>query len=167
MEQYFSAGLAPSTRRAYEAGHKRYLEFCKQFHYQPTPTSEQLLCKFTTFLAINDLSATTIKVYLSAVRQLHLARGHNPPDTSEMPRLQQVIRGIRISQAQQPHRTQRQRLPITPTILSDIYGQWQKQPLSKDRIMLWAAFTTCFYGFMRSGEICAKDPEQFNPSPPT
>lgn len=30
--------------------------------------------------------------------------------------------------------------------------------------MLWAAFTTCFYGFMRSGEICAKNPRQFNPS---
>ena len=30
--------------------------------------------------------------------------------------------------------------------------------------MLWAAFTTCFYGFMRSGEICTKNPEQFNPS---
>ena len=164
MEQYFSAGIAPSTRRVYEAGQKKYLHFCEQLHHQPIPTSEQLLCKFTTFLAINDISAATIKVYLSAVRQLQLSRGQNPPDISEMPRLQQVMRGIKISQAGQAHKTPQQRLPITPTILEDIHTQWKKQPLSKDRIMLWAAFTTCFYGFMRSGEICTKNPEQFNPS---
>ena len=77
---------SPLDPQSLRAGHKRYLEFCKQFHYQHTPISEQLLCKFTTFLAINNLLATTIKV--SAVCQLYLARGHNPPDTSEMPRLQ-------------------------------------------------------------------------------
>ena len=56
VEQYFSAGLAPSTRRVYEAGSKKYLGFCEQLHYNPIPTSEQLLCKFVAYLATNDIS---------------------------------------------------------------------------------------------------------------
>ena len=31
--------------------------------------------------------------------------------------------------------------------------------LSRDQIMLWAAFLTCFYGFMRSGELCGQELE--------
>ena len=163
VEQYFSAGLAPSTRRVYEAGSKKYLGFCEQLHYNPIPTSEQLLCKFVAYLATKDISATTIKVYLSAVRQLHLSRNHSPPDIASMPCLQQVIRGIRISQAGL-HSGKASRLPITPAILQSIRTQWQGEPLNQDRIMLWAAFTTCFFGFLRAGEICTKNPQQFNPS---
>ena len=30
--------------------------------------------------------------------------------------------------------------------------------------MLWAAFLTCFFGFFRSGEVCASQTEGFNPA---
>ena len=49
---------------------------------------------------------------------------------------------------QQPH------LPVTPEVLLRIKSTWEREGISTDRIMLWATFTTCFFGFMRSGEIC-------------
>ena len=30
--------------------------------------------------------------------------------------------------------------------------------------MLWAAFTTCFFGFLRSGEICLETNDLFDPA---
>ena len=135
VEQYFSAGLVRSTRKVYEAGSKKYLVFCKRLHYNQIPTSEQLLCKFVAYLATNDISATTIKAYLSAVRQLHLSRNHSLPDIASMPCLQQVIGGIRISQAGL-HSGKASRLPITPAVLQSIRTQWQGEPLNQDRIML-------------------------------
>ena len=72
-----------------------------------------------------------------------------------MAKLNQTLRGIKISQAagNQPAKV-KQRLPITPEILRQVKSRWQQEPPSQDRIMLWAAFLTCFFGFFRSGEIC-------------
>ena len=118
----------------------------------PFPSNEALLCKFVAFLAV---CCNTIKVYLAAVRQLNIQQGHAPPDISQMPRLHQVLRGIKVvSGSAQAASKRPERLPITPSILRAIKTHWESQPLTKDRIMLWAAFTTCFFGFMRSGEIC-------------
>ena len=97
LEFYFSNRLAPSTRKTYSTSIKRYsLEFCHSFSTPPIPTSEQLLCRFITSLALQNISANTIKVYLSAVRQLHLQSGADPPVTEHIPRLNQVLRSIRI-----------------------------------------------------------------------
>lgn len=45
------------------------------------------------------------------------------------------------------------RLPITPQLLHKIRGVWEKDASRHDHIMLWAACTTCFFGFFRAGEI--------------
>jgi len=37
---------------------------------------------------------------------------------------------------------------IIPTILWEIQAQWELQPLTSERVKLWAAFTTFFFGFM-------------------
>ena len=138
---------------------------CRQLATPPVPTSEDLLCKFVSYLALKNISANTIKVYLSGVRQLHLREGHPPPHTAEMAKLAQVLRGIKVSQASGSKlTTARQRLPITPEILRQVKGQWQRDPPTQDRIMLWAAFLTCFFGFFRSGEICVSQADSFDPS---
>ena len=157
VERYFSAGLAASTRRTYSAGISRYLELCRILSVQPTPTSENLLCKFVAFLALHKVSTPTIKVYLSAVHQLHIQKGLAPPSVADMAKLAQVIRGIKITQASEPGAHHNQRLPITPELLRDIKHNWQKQDITEDKIMLWAAFTTCFFGFLRSGELCCQN----------
>ena len=91
VEQYFSAGIAPSTKRVYDSGKKRYLAFCKQLTTTPIPASENLLCKFISYLALNKVSSATIKVYLAAVRQLHISQGLPAPPTGEMAKLSQVL----------------------------------------------------------------------------
>ena len=79
VECYFSAGLAASTSRVYSAGINKYLFLCHELSIPPTPASEHLLCKFVTYLALNNISSNTIKVYLSGVRQLHYPGGSSTP----------------------------------------------------------------------------------------
>ena len=138
---------------------------CRRLAVHPTPTSEQLLCKFVTYLALNKISSNTIRVYLAGVRQLHIREGLPPPPTTAMARLAQVLRGIKSSQAKtELPSSRRQRLPITPQILRLVKTHWQQGPPSQDRIMLWAAFLTCFFGFFRSGEICTDRSNFFDPA---
>ena len=164
MVSYFDAGLAPSTARTYRAGIKKYLSFCEQLHVSPTPSTEQLLCRFITSLAKSNITHNTIKVYLAAVRQLHIQRDYKMPAIVDMPRLQQVLRGIKITQAAASEGAahNQSRLPITPEELLRIKTAWEHEGIDFDKTMLWAAFTLCFFCFMRSGEICVMNSESFD-----
>ena len=71
-----------------------------------------------------------------------------------MATLQHVLKGIKSTQAKMGHQP-RPRLPITPDILGKLRLIWEKTPHHYNSIMLWAACTTCFFGFLRSGEISA------------
>ena len=123
--------------------------------YTPVPSTELTLCRFVATLAKDNIAYNSIKVYLAAIRQLHLREGQVAPDTGAMARLQQVLRGIKIAQSitRQPF----QRKPISPDLLRDIKRAWEQTGLSQDRTMLWAAFLLCFFGFMRSGELCTQE----------
>ena len=162
MDSYFEAGLASSTVRTYAAGIRHYSSFCQQVHTQATPTNESILCRFVTHLANNNISHNAIRVYLAGVRQLHIRRSVRMPELCSMPRLNQVLRGIKIRQSKSGTVRQQPRLPITPEVLLRIKSTWEREGINTDRIMLWAAFTTCFFGFMRSGEICKEMDESIS-----
>ena len=66
VDLYFDAGLAQSATRTYAAGIKKYLTLYQELRITPTPTSEQLLCRFMSSLAESNTSHDTIKVYLAA-----------------------------------------------------------------------------------------------------
>ena len=83
----FSAGLAPSTERAYMAGKKKYLEFCTRAGVPPIPATEWGLVHFTAFAFQQGLKHQTIKSYLSAIRHLQVSCGGGDPYIGEMPRL--------------------------------------------------------------------------------
>ena len=78
VERYFLAGLAASTSRVYSAGINKYLFMCHELSIPPTPASEHLLCKFVSYLALNNISSSTIKftcpVYANCIsgRVFHL-----------------------------------------------------------------------------------------------
>ena len=163
MEGYFEAGIAPSTARTYNAGISKYVDLCSKLSVSPTPTSEQLLCRFVTSLARDNISHNTMKVYLAAVRQYHIQRGHVMPQIDSMPKLSQILRGIRISRAADPQMISRPlRHPVTPEILRQIRQAWEKEGLNSDKVMLWAAFLLAFYCFLRSGEVCVAVGEDFD-----
>ena len=74
-QQFITLGLAPTTRSTYSAGWKRFTSFCAEFGLLSTPASEHTLLLFVTSLAVSNLSYGTIKVYLSAVRHIHVLSG--------------------------------------------------------------------------------------------
>ena len=80
---FLAQGLASSTCSAYLSGQKKFYDFCSQLGkiYQsgsPCPTDEWTLCLFAMFLA-NTVQHSMIKVYLSAVRSLHIEQGFADP----------------------------------------------------------------------------------------
>ena len=123
------------------------------------PASENHLCLFVSSLANQNLYHSTIKCYLAAVRHLHIAEGYGDPNISSMPRLEQVLKGVKSVQARGLQRIPR--LPITPNHLVNMKEVWDKLPNTFDGKMLWAA-SSCFFGFLWSGEITIPSDSSFD-----
>ena len=99
---YYQKGLASSTQRSYQAGQKHYNEFCNLASLPTLPTSEDTLLLFVGHLVRQGLSYASIKVYLSAVRNLHVAAGLHKGFTEQLtPRLELVLKGIKKESAPQ------------------------------------------------------------------
>lgn len=165
VQGYFAAALASSTHSTYKTAERRYLSFCSSFHITPLPTTEATLCYFVACLGQQGLAHSTIRTYLSGIRQFQIAHGHKDFNFDQMPRLCQIIKGVKVSQGQKGRAT-RPRLPITPRILRLMKGVWfssESAPLY-DSLMLWAAATTAFFGFCRSGEITTPSENNYDPN---
>jgi len=162
-QKFLQSGLTKSTKATYRAGYRNYLKFCRTAGRQPVPTSECTLSLFSTYLATHNISITTIKVYLSAVRYIHLCRGlHNHFKRQFTPRLNLILRGIRKRQA--CTRPTRQRLPVTIQILCKLKKLLIKRNPSYDAITLWAMCCTAFFGFLRVSEFTIPTPGSYDHS---
>lgn len=154
-------GLAPSTRRTYASAQAKFIEFCVQrgkIHPSgsPCPTDEWTLCLFTTYLA-GSLKYSSIKVYLSAIRALHIEQGFSDP-MEQCLRLQRVVRGIKRMQGTHVS----QRLPVTDSIMLVIFRSLQMT--NNDHKMFWAACTLAYFGFLRSSEFTVPNVSSFSSS---
>ena len=110
--QFFTKGLAESTQRTYSCGQKKYLSFCRAGSFRAVPATETVLCRFVASMAKAGLKHRTMKVYLSAVRFLHIAEGAGDPFLPALHRLQYIMQGIKKDEAEKGI-DRRVRLPMT------------------------------------------------------
>ena len=125
---------------------------CRSEELAPLPLSEDKLVCFVAKLGAEGLSASTLRGYLSGLRYQQLSLGMGNAHLASMATLQLVLRGVKRVQVGEGRRP-RIRLPITPAVLLRLREAWKDSAYAHDSIMLWAACTVCFFGFLRSGEI--------------
>ena len=163
VQRYFAAGLMPATHKTYLSAEKRYLNFCKSFSIVPLPTSEGTLCYFVACLGQQGLAHTSIRTYLSGIRQVQIAHGFQDPAIDQMPRLRQILKGVKVECGKQG-KAPRSRLPITPSILRRLKSTWLGENPSYEALMLWSASLTTFFSFCRSGKITVENENKYDPN---
>ena len=147
------SGLRGNTHRTYNSAQRKYLKFCAEFNHIALPTNNELLLKYVAFLYQEGLKGTSIKVYLSAVRSLHVFSNLAPPVYNE--KLLLALKGaVRLSRP--PDR----KLPITYQILKEIFPFLE---FRHNALLLKAVMSMSFFGCFRSGELCLPDGICFNP----
>ena len=157
---FLTHGLAPSTRPSYASAQTKFSSFCSQLGKlhpsgSPCPTNEWTLCLFVTFLA-RTLQHSSIKVYLSGIRALHIYQRFPDPLTDCL-RLQRVVRGIKRCQG-----TPSTWLPITDHLMLVI---WRSLDLSlPDHQMFWAACSLGYFGFLCASEFTVPNLSTFSVS---
>ena len=152
VRRYADLAIAPSTRRAYSVGQRRFMEFCHLHRLEPLPATDFTLSSFAAFLT-RSVKPGTIKAYLSAVRNMHVEHGY-PDPTLNAALLQRVMRGIgRVHGSE----VARPRLPITMPVLVQLLRalQGSRHYRPADKAMLKAAMLLAFHGFLRCGEFTA------------
>ena len=110
---------------------KRFVEFCLMNRLpgpdgDVLPTTEGTLVCFASHLA-RTVRHSTIKLYLAAVRNLHITSGHDDPLKGNL-LLRKVQRGILRYQGDQRIRRQ----PVTPEVLLRIYPVLKSWPIRGD-----------------------------------
>ena len=162
LQQFLEEGLAPSTRKVYQAGLNRYLAFTGAFHLSPEPLTTEKVTLFVAFLGAEGLSVSTIQSYLAALRHNKLLsdpHGSNPSFHSSHMTL--LLRGIKRHQANRGPRITR--LPITASIMCRIKSTLSSGSRVYSNLLIWAACCVGFFGFLRCGEFLVPDGAEFNP----
>ena len=109
------------------------------------------------------LAFTTIKGYLSVVRNLQIRYSFASPFDTPMPKLNQILRGIKILRSKQccvPN----WKLPVTPTNILQVHTVWSKVGKEHNQTLIWVASTVCFFGFLSAEEIALRANKQFDPT---
>lgn len=151
--------MAPSTATIYATGVRRYQAFCHAFKLTAVPGTKETITLFAAHLS-RSLNSRTIQVYIAAVSFLHHSLGYRSP-ASKNPMLKLAIRGVQRLQG--PIHLRPTRLPITPDMLGHMLQRLKKGPQGKhDRLMLRAALTFGFFGFLRVSEFTLTD-QRFDP----
>ena len=159
-QRYINNSLAPSTVRGYTAALRTYRYFCCGHNLSAFPVSERTLLLFATHISSYS-SYTNIKKHMAAIKHFSVVSGLTTR-FQDFERLYLLIRGIR--RAQGTAHSVPQRRPITPAMLRVIRRNlFNSTRFHEDKIMIWAAITTAFFGFLRVSEYTSPHKSKFDP----
>ena len=151
--------IATGSRKTYQQGWNCYRSFCTQMGHPAFPVTERTLCLFVTSLA-RFLGYASIRTYLAAVRFHNIELGFST-NFDHMQQLNMLMRGIRRVKGKS---CRPKRNPITPEVMKVLKSQLRQASfVEQDKLMLLAAFTTAFFGFLRSSEFCSPTRMTFHP----
>ena len=154
--------IAQPTRQKYTTYYKTYRMFARQYNLQAFPLSESTLILFATYLANRRVSHKQINMHMAALKFFAHTLGH-PSIFERSPRLARLVRGIKRYQGQQF--TRPNRIPITPALLRQLGLNLFRSPmLYQDKVMLWAAMLTAFFGFLRISEYTSPLVRSYDPA---
>jgi site-specific recombinase XerD len=148
------AALKTNTKKTYSSAQNRFINFCELYHFSIMPVSENTLLLYISYLFEQGLSGSSIRVYLSAVRSMHVFAGHAYP--TDLPRVKLALKGA-IRETPKPI----QKFPITIKILKQILPLVQHR---FDKYLMRSVMTLAFFGCFRLGELCLADGPTFSPS---
>jgi hypothetical protein len=145
------AALKSNTQKTYSFAQTRFINFCELFNQPIMPVSEDTLLMYISYLFEQGLSGSSIRVYLSAVRSLHIFSGR--PYPTELHRVKLAIKGA-VRQTPKPIR----KLPITFNILKQMLPFLAQ---CFDKKLMHAVSCLAFFGCFRLGELCLADGKPF------
>lgn len=144
-------GLRGNTVRTYSSAQKQYIDFCETFGLIPVPATETVLLRYLAYLnhkstkSKQGLASSSMSVYLSAVRSLHVMQGAPAPPTSS-PRIMLALKSVQINNPPPV-----QKLPICFQLLSHMCNMLHND---YDGLVWKAALSLGFFGCLRGAEYC-------------
>ena len=167
VDYLWSEAVSGRTKQAYNTGMRCFRTFLTLNNFIcdgsiPVVDENMLILFVAHCFSVLHLKYGTIKLYLNGIRFHYLQLGIENPLCNTSPnveRLHMILRAIKRIQGSPV----RNRLPITFDILHNMCKGMRKGIFSPFlNIMLEAAFTVAFFGFLRCGEFtCTNvfDPE--------
>ena len=161
QSQYLlSQSIAPSTKKNYNSALRSFHFFCNHYSIPPYPPSEQTLILYATHISSYS-SHSNVKLHMAAVKHSTVIQGHQV-DFRPFQRLYLLLRGIKRAEGKKFSLPKR--FPITPDILATIRENlFNSSILYEDKLMLWAAITTAFFGFLRVSEYTSTHKTKYDP----
>ena len=160
-QRYVQQSVAPNTRNQYLAKIKNYVQVCQNLQLNPSPITQDKLIIYATHLA-QHISHQSIKCHLSAIKYHAQVHGQDT-DFTTFSRLFRLLTGIKRAQAQKF--TKPKRIPVTPSLLYSLRSNLFKSTIPyDDKLMLWAAMLTAFFGFLRISEYTSTHARSHDPT---
>ena len=144
--------LAPSTRRVYDVGIRRFVLFCLNYDQPFLPSTAEAIRSFAADLYESGLSLVAARVYISSVRSLHLVNCLSDPVECDQ-HLAMMLNGWKRNLMG----NKCERLPITMCEMRKLKNFIkQSRWCYYDKRMMWSACTIAFSGFLRVSEYTAR-----------